>query len=142
MKTGLKVGFGSVAAAILLAGGMFVISLKSPKADQETDMARCIKSQQDLRTLSTVLDLYKLNTQHYPSTEDGLHALLTPIAYIKKLAKDPWQSDYHYVFPASLNSELAYDLYSFGKNGKDDAGAQDDIPAWGEPDCNELMKEK
>jgi|TARA_Y100000031_G_scaffold146871_1_gene181255 general secretion pathway protein G len=88
------------------------------------DQARMTAAQSDLRNLSSALDLYRLDNFNYPSTDQGLDALVTkpsgfpepknwnPEGYIKKLPSDPWGSPYQY---ERTNSNFV--LYSFGADG-------------------------
>lgn len=83
------------------------------------------------------LDQYRIDTGHYPSTAQGLGALVTKPAnepkwdgpYLKKaLPPDPWDSPYQYRQPGEHGE---YDLYSFGKDGKlGGEGENADITNW------------
>ena len=75
----------------------------------------------------SALDLYKLDNFKYPTTEQGLEALVRkpsdpnltnyrPEGYVKQLAKDPWGRDYVYVSPGSNGAP--YDLYTLGADGQ------------------------
>ena len=90
--------------------------------------------------LSTALDLYELDNGRYPTTEQGLQALITEPTtapapkkwngpYIKKkksIPEDPWGSDYVYVFPGTHDAD-EYDLSSYGPDGVESG---DDIVNW------------
>ena len=102
----------------------------------EPGVARCYKAKQDLRALSIAIDDYKIKTGSYPILPEGLKLLLKPVPIIKKIPNDPWLNNYKYNFPAELNSIKAYDLYSFGRNGADDKGKNDDLVAWSDFECN------
>ena len=97
------------------------------------------KAQMDIKSLDNALDMYKLDNNKYPTTEQGLDALVNkPTSspepknyrkdgYIKELLQDPWGNDYVYVKPGVHNSSR-YDLYSYGPDGED--GTDDDIGNW------------
>jgi len=97
-----------------------------PRVMSRPDEARVVKAQQDLRAIGAALDLYKLDNFKYPSTEQGLQALvnkptgLDPGAkwraegYLPAMPKDPWGADYKYLQPGQHG---AYDLYSLGADG-------------------------
>lgn len=84
------------------------------------------KAKADIATLDQALELYRLNNLNYPSTTDGLGALIAPPpgltepgryqtgGYIKTLPKDPWGRDYKYEFPGKKGP---YDIYTFGADG-------------------------
>ncbi len=91
-------------------------------------------------TLATALDLYELDNGRYPTTEQGLRALIvepssTPVPrnwsgpYLKKqrIPKDPWGNEYVYVSPGIHNAE-EYDLSSYGSDQVE--GGDDDIVNW------------
>jgi general secretion pathway protein G len=90
------------------------------------DDARIAKTKQDIQATETALTLFKLDNFRYPSTEQGLNALVTKPAdpdirnwrtggYLKRLNKDPWGNDYQYAYPGAQGE---YDLYSLGADGK------------------------
>lgn len=97
-----------------------------PRIMSRPDEARMVKAQQDIRALSAALDLYRLDNFRYPSTDQGLEALVErPIdladgakwregGYLAKLPTDPWGNPYNYLIPGQ-NAE--YDLYSLGADG-------------------------
>ena len=86
------------------------------------DKARVEKARQDIRQLESALDIYKLDNLTYPTSEQGLQALVTKPAdpnltnyndkgYVKRLSKDPWGNPYAYENPGSHGE---YDLYTLG----------------------------
>ncbi|WP_295797643.1 type II secretion system major pseudopilin GspG [uncultured Microbulbifer sp.] len=92
----------------------------------KTGEARMKAAKSDLRTIETALDMYRMDNFVYPSSEQGLEALLTkpsgfPEAknwtqpYLKREAKDPWGNAYQYISPGSSGP---YDLFSLGADGK------------------------
>jgi general secretion pathway protein G len=115
-------------------------ALVIPKIMSKPDQARIVAAQADIRNISSALDMYKLDNFSYPSTSQGLQALVTkpsgtPEAknwntdgYLAKLPKDPWGNPYQYISPGAHG---AFDLYSWGADGKE--GGQDkeaDIVSW------------
>jgi len=88
----------------------------------------------DLKSLAGTLDLYKLDNFQYPSTDQGLEALVSkpsgepePKAwkqYLKKTPTDPWKNPYKYLSPGSHGD---IDIYSFGPDGRQ---SDDDIGSW------------
>jgi len=83
----------------------------------------------------TPLMSYKLAIGRYPTTEEGLQALVTSPndsprwkgPYLKQLPLDPWNNPYKYAFPGEHNKD-SYDLWSVGPDGQD--GTSDDIGNW------------
>ncbi len=89
--------------------------------------ARIAKAKADISTLEQALEQYRLDNLTYPSTTDGLQALMTPPpgltqperyrqgGYIKKLPEDPWGRPYLYQAPGKKG---AFDVYSLGADGQ------------------------
>lgn len=103
------------------------------------DRARAEKAKSDIATIESALETYKLQNFSYPSTADGLQALVKapPSAdparyqaggYIKKLPKDPWGREYLYTSPGSHGET---DIWSYGADGKEGGeGSNADIASW------------
>ncbi len=87
------------------------------KADQQ-------KAATDISTLEQTLDMYRLDNSAYPSTEQGLEALVTIPSpeprnyrdggYIKRLPKDPWGREYDY-----LNEDGNVTIFTLGADGEE-----------------------
>ncbi len=81
----------------------------------------------DLSSIHALLNNFRLDCDRYPTTEEGLAALRTPPADLqgkwkgpytdKDIPKDPWNNDYHYVYPGSGGPET-FDLFSYGADGQ------------------------
>lgn len=105
-----------------------------------TEEARITAAQSDIRSIGNALNLYRLDNFNYPSTDQGLEALVSkpsgyPEAknwnsegYLAKLPKDPWGNSYLYLSPGAHGP---YDLYSQGADGKEGGeGSDQDIANW------------
>ena len=101
-------------------------ALVVPNIMGRTGEARIKAATVDLRAISTALDMYRMDNFVYPSSDQGLGALVSkpsgfPVAknwvepYLKKAPKDPWGNEYQYISPGSAG---AYDLFSLGADGK------------------------
>jgi general secretion pathway protein G len=113
----------------------------APKIIGKTDDAKIVKAKADIRSFETALDMFKLDVGSYPTTEQGLIALVEKPAggnvskwkdggYLKKkkIAKDPWGNEYIYVSPGS-NGDV--DLSSYGADGLPGGeGVNKDINNW------------
>ncbi len=98
----------------------------APKFMGKTDTARIVKANSDIKALESTLDIYKLDNFTYPTTDQGLDALINkPTAdpvpgnwqkggYVKKLQKDPWGREYLYLSPGE-HGEV--DIFSYGADG-------------------------
>lgn len=100
------------------------------------DKALITKANADIRTLSQAVDLYRMDTLRYPSTEDGLEVLLTaPKAasyrtegYIRSMPLDPWGNPYYYLYPGEKGT---FDVFSLGADGRRGGeGLNADIGNW------------
>ncbi len=111
----------------------------APKVAGRADDARISKVKNDIQVLESALELYRLDNFSYPTTEQGLQALVTRPdsslknwktgGYVKKLRKDPWGHDYHYARPGRDKSE--YEIFSYGAdNAEGGEGRDADIGSW------------
>ena len=96
------------------------------------------KARSDISQMGGQLDLYKLDIFTYPTTSEGLAALVTNpgksnwTGYAKKIQKDPWGNDYLYASPGTHNTS-DYDLWTLGADGvAGGEGANKDIGNWEE----------
>ncbi|MFH1655808.1 MAG: type II secretion system major pseudopilin GspG [Candidatus Omnitrophota bacterium] len=127
-----------VVTIILILAGMVI-----PRMAGRTEQARRAAAKADIETnIAIALDLYELDSGRYPTSEQGLRALVkkptsSPVPsnwngpYLKKrrIPTDPWRRSYVYVSPGIHNLE-DYDLYSYGPDGVEGGG--DDITNWEE----------
>lgn len=115
-------------------------ALVVPKLLGRTGESRATAAKVDIATMMQALKLYKLDNQRYPSTEQGLQALITkptsgPAAngwktggYIEKLPKDPWGNAYQYLSPG-IHGEV--DVFSLGADGQPGGTGEDaDVGSW------------
>ncbi|WP_297774245.1 type II secretion system major pseudopilin GspG [uncultured Roseovarius sp.] len=113
-----------------------------PRIIDRPDQARVARVQSDLAVLSGAVKLYKLDNFRYPSTEQGLRALVevpttAPVpqnyassGYIDRLPEDPWGSEYQYLQPG-VHDE--FDIFTLGADGvAGGSGVDADIGSWGE----------
>lgn len=120
-------GFTLIEVMVVIVILGILAALIVPNVIGQGDKARVGTTKSTLSTVANALDLYKLDNHQYPSTQEGLDALIKQPAsaknwlqggYIKGgLPKDGWGADLQYVAPGSNGQ--AYDLYSFGGDGKE-----------------------
>ena len=108
-----------------------------PRLSGRSEQAKVAVAHADVEaTLATALKLYELDNGNFPTTSQGLDALMkkpdsSPVPknwngpYVEKRPMDPWGNAYEYRSPGEHRSD--YDLYS---KGKDEAGSDDDITNW------------
>jgi general secretion pathway protein G len=115
-------GFTLLEIIVVVAIIAILAAYIAPKVAGRVDDARISKAKSDIRVLESSLELYKLDNFLYPSSSEGLNALVNKPSgdssrnwrdggYIKKLTKDPWGNEYRYVYPGS---NLEFDVFSLG----------------------------
>lgn len=126
----------SITIVAILAG------LVVPMVFQHVGDAKRAAAAADIEAIGLALDSYALAVGRYPTTEQGLAALVTrPAAepegsrwrgpYLKRgVPRDPWGNDYQYASPGAANP-TAYDLASYGRDGRAGGVGEDaDIRSW------------
>ena len=115
-------------------------ALVAPNVIRRIDDANITKVKQDIRALETALNLYRMDNFRYPTTEQGLQALVKqpndpnirnwkPGGYVRSLQKDPWGNNYAYISPGTRGGD--YDLYTLGAdNQQGGEGTDADIGNW------------
>ncbi len=113
-----------------------------PRLMGRTDEAKQVKAKVDIATIETSLKLYRLDNGNYPTTEQGLSALVEqpdteplPVKYPKggylekgKIPLDPWKREYLYLSPGVNND---FDIISYGADGSPGGEGKDqDIKSW------------
>jgi len=109
-----------------------------PRVMEHPGKARQVAARQDIQAIITALSTYKLDNFTYPTTEQGLDALVrkpggTPEApnwhqYLDKVPKDPWNRPYMYLHPGAHGD---IDVFSYGADGKPGGEGEDaDIGNW------------
>ncbi len=132
-------GFTLLEIIVVVAIIAILAAYIAPKIAGRVDDARISKAKSDIRVLESSLELYKLDNFNYPSTDQGLDALVNKPSgdnaknwreggYIKKLNKDPWGNEYQYRFPGD-NGE--FDVFSLGADAQvGGTGEAADIGNW------------
>lgn len=135
-------GFTLIEIMIVVVILALLAALVAPKIIGRSDDAKIADAKVQIRNFETALKLYKLDNSNYPSTEQGLSALVTKPAvgqipknykaegYLenKNVPKDPWGNDYIYLSPGEHGD---YDLSSLGADGaRGGEGKNADIESW------------
>ncbi|HSH30267.1 MAG TPA: type II secretion system major pseudopilin GspG [Thiohalobacter sp.] len=107
-----------------------------PRIMSRPDEARIVKARADIQALESALNLYRLDNYTYPTTDQGLEALVEkPTSpepprwkeggYLDRMPRDPWQRPYQYLSPGQ-HGEI--DIFSLGPDGR--PNTDDDIGNW------------
>jgi len=135
-------GFTLIEIMVVIVILAMLAALVGPKLMGRTDDAKIQTTRTQIGNLETALKFYKLDNGAYPSTEQGLNALVAkptvgviPKNYKeggylekKQVPKDGWGNDYLYVSPGEHGD---YDLFSYGADGaKGGEGKNSDLTSW------------
>ena len=119
-------GFSLIEILVVLVIMGLLISVVAPTVLNSADDARIQKVQADFKAVETALKIYRLDNFVYPSTEQGLVALVEPSTlepeprnfkqggYLQEVPMDPWGREYLYLSPGE-NGEV--DIFSYGADG-------------------------
>jgi general secretion pathway protein G len=133
-------GFTLIEIMVVIVILGVLAALVVPSVLSRTDDARSVAARSDLAAIRQALKLYRLDNQRYPTTEQGLNALVTrptepplppnwkPGGYLEKLPRDPWGHPYQYLNPG-VKSDV--DVLTYGADGQaGGTGADADIGSW------------
>jgi general secretion pathway protein G len=140
MKQRNNAGFSLVEILVVLVIMGLLISVVAPTVLNRADEARVQKAQADFKAIETALKIYRLDNYVYPTTEQGLEALVEASTmspeprnfkeggYLSELPIDPWGRQYLYLSPGEHGEIDIYSLGADGLSGGEDQAA--DIGNW------------
>ncbi len=133
-------GFTLIEVLVVITILTILAALIVPRIMDRPDQARVVAANNDIRAIRSALDLYRLDNGVYPSTEQGLQALVQKPdtgniprnwksgGYLDHLQKDPWGNDYQYISPGTHGD---VDIFTYGRDGQPEGGGYDaDIVSW------------
>lgn len=137
-----KKGFTLIELLVVILILGLLAGIVGPRLFGHTDKAKQTKARVQIENLSSALKMYKIDNGRFPTTEQGLEALVTPPqsgdsaknwkkgGYLEKkqLPKDPWDNPYVYLCPGAHDD---FDISSYGEDGT--SGGEDinrDINSW------------
>jgi general secretion pathway protein G len=130
LKNHLNQGFTLIEIMVVVVILGVLAALVVPRIMDNPDKARLVKVKNDIRAIETTLKLYKLDNYVYPSTDQGLEALVIKTTippeprqwkdggYLDNVPKDPWGFPYNYLSPGLHSKHSGFDLYSLGADGQ------------------------
>jgi general secretion pathway protein G len=132
-------GFTLIEIMVVIVILGILAAIVAPNVLGNVDKAQEQKVRSDLRGIDSALKFYRLDNYNYPTTEQGIEALVAKPAdpniknwrsggYLPNVPKDPWGNHYLYLSPGS-NGEI--DIYSLGRDGRSGGeGVDADIGNW------------
>lgn len=132
-------GFTLIEIMVVVVILGILAAMVAPNVIRRIDDAQIAKAKQDIRSFETGLNLFRMDNFKYPTTDQGLGALVAKPGdpgirnwreggYLNGLRKDPWGNDYHYVNPGAHGE---YDLFTLGADGEEGGeGINADVGNW------------
>ena len=133
-----EAGFTLLELLVVLGIIAMLAGIVGPQVMKHMGESKIKAAKVQIEDLAAALDMYKLDIGRYPTSEQGLKALIeTPDSAIRwngpylrkaKVPLDPWQMEYHYVSPGTHGK---FDLFSWGADGREGGADEDqDIVSW------------
>lgn len=135
-------GFTLIELMLVMAILVILAALVAPRFINTAKEANISAARSQLGLFRGPLDMYALNMNGYPTTEQGLEALVAPPEDLEdekkwksvdmdEIPQDPWDNDYQYEYPSDRMGEKDFPaMWSIGPDGEDDT--EDDIGNWPE----------
>ena len=133
-------GFTLIEVLVVITILTILAALIVPRIMDRPDQARQVAARNDIRAIESACNLYRLDNGVYPSTEQGLSALVQKPdigviprnwksgGYLDRLPKDPWGKDYQYLSPG-VQGDI--DIFTYGRDGQPGGEGYDaDIGSW------------
>ena len=137
---GSKSGFTLIEIMVVIIILGILVGIIAPRIMQEPDKARVVKAKLQMESIALAVQKYKLDHGYYPTTEQGLEALVEKPSfgripekypekgYLSKIPLDPWGNDYEYVSPGERED---FDIICYGADGEEGGEDYDaDIQSW------------
>ena len=133
----LKPGFTLIELMIVIVILGLLATIVMPRILNRPEQARRMKAKIDIRNIESALALFKTDTGRFPTTSEGLEALVSDPSirgysndgYLDKVPLDPWGNKYIYISPGVYRKD--YGLESYGRDGENGGtGDNADIESW------------
>jgi len=133
----LQRGFTLIEIMVVVVIIGLLAAIVAPNLIGNIDKAAVTRAKGDIRSIETALNLYRLDNFRYPTTDQGLQALVTNPGevtarnwkpYLNSVPSDPWSNTYQYLYPGQ---QREFDVFSYGADGQE--GGEDinaDIGNW------------
>lgn len=120
-------GFTLIEVMVVVVIIAILAAIVVPRIMRRPEQAKKVAAREDILAIENAMDLYKLDNGFYPSTDQGIQALVTkpstppvpqnwePGGYLKRLPEDPWGHPYHYLNPGK-HGEI--DIFTYGADNQ------------------------
>ncbi|WP_373019686.1 type II secretion system major pseudopilin GspG [Thiomicrorhabdus sp.] len=125
-NSAVQKGFTLIELMVVVVILAVLAAFVAPKLMDRPDEARIVKAKQDISSISSALKLYKLDNYVYPTTDQGIEALVKQPTtepqpkhwkqYLEQMPMDPWGNPYLYLSPGEHGD---FDLFTYGADGQD-----------------------
>jgi general secretion pathway protein G len=134
-----QAGFTLIEIMVVVVILGILAAIVAPNVISRIDDAAVSRAKQDIRAIESALKLYRLDNFRYPTTDQGLEALVSQPndptirswrqgGYLDKLPKDPWNNTYRYLYPGRQGE---FDVFTYGADGQPGGeGINADIGNW------------
>lgn len=137
-RTPKQTGFTLIELLVVLAIIGLLAGLVGPQVMKHLGGSKTKAAKVQVEELAGALDMYRIDVGSYPTTEQGLKALVEKPANVSiwngpylrknKVPQDPWLKDYHYVSPGQHGK---FDVFSYGADGREGGEGEDsDLVSW------------
>lgn len=120
-------GFTLIEIMVVVVIIGLLAAIVAPNIIGNIDDAAVNRAKQDIRSIETALNLYRLDNFKYPSSDEGLRALVTNPGeatapnwkrggYLRQMPLDPWNNPYQYQYPGQRSE---FDVFSYGADGQE-----------------------
>ena len=125
-------GFTLIEIMVVVVIIGLLAAIIAPNVIGNIDKALVTRTQGDIRSIETALNLYRLDNFRYPTSDEGLQALVAGSGegknYLSRVPSDPWSNPYLYAYPGQ---QREFDVYSYGADGQQGGEALNaDIGNW------------
>jgi general secretion pathway protein G len=125
----LQKGFSLIEIMVVVVIIGILASIVVPKIMSRPEQARIVRAKQDVLAVQSAMQLYKLDNGFYPTTDQGLQALVEKPnsdpqpqdwrQYLRSIPKDPWGHEYHYLNPGQHED---IDIFTYGPTNQPGKG--------------------
>ncbi len=124
-------GFTLIEVMVVVVILGLLAALVAPNIIGNVDKAAAARAKQDIRSIETALKLYRMENFRYPTTDEGLAALVSPETggpFLDKVYTDPWDTPYQYRYPGT---QAEFDVFTLGADSQEGGeGVNADLGNW------------